>query len=153
MATVTTGPPQCFIAARPPAVSTSFISVPPWTLPRMFDPVMSICWLSVMAEADAGRGARSHSSTSGHSYQAAQGRRRAAPVPGSTDIPTSDPRRGPSSALEQVAGDDHPLDLVRPLVDLGDLRVAHHALHRVLAHVAVASEHLDRVGGDLHRHV
>src|SRR3954471_13565268 len=48
------------------------------------------------------------------------------------------------------AGDHDPLDLVRALVDLGDLRVAHHPLHRVLVDVAVAAEHLDRL--DRHRH-
>src|SRR3954471_5582258 len=48
------------------------------------------------------------------------------------------------------AGDHEPLDLVRALVDLGDLRVAHHPLDRILVHVAVAAEDLDRL--DRHRH-
>src|SRR3954468_24808432 len=34
--------------------------------------------------------------------------------------------------LQQLARDHEPLNLVRPLVDLRDLRVAHHALDRVL---------------------
>ncbi|KNB54348.1 hypothetical protein AC230_00205 [Streptomyces caatingaensis] len=52
--------------------------------------------------------------------------------------------------LRQVARHDDALHLVGALVDLGDLRVAHHPLQRVVARVAVAAEQLDRVGGDLH---
>src|SRR5438874_12003017 len=44
---------------------------------------------------------------------------------------------------EDRAGDHEPLDLARPLVDLGDLRVAVVALHRKLLRVAVAAEDLD----------
>src|SRR5205823_2545247 len=51
----------------------------------------------------------------------------------------------------QMAADDHPLDLVRPLEDLHDLHLAHVALERELARVAIAAEHLDRVGRDPHR--
>jgi hypothetical protein len=40
--TVTTGPLQCFIAARPAAVSTSFMMVPPWTIPAMFASLISM---------------------------------------------------------------------------------------------------------------
>src|ERR1035438_2219227 len=40
-----------------------------------------------------------------------------------------------------------------PLVDLGDLRVPHHALDRVFIHIPVATEDLDRVGRDLHRRI
>ena len=54
---------------------------------------------------------------------------------------------------EQPAGDDQLLDLVGPLVDLGDLGVPHHTLHMVALHVAVAAQHLDALGGDLHGHV
>src|ERR1700737_4405335 len=48
-----------------------------------------------------------------------------------------------------LAGDrsrDHePLDLGRPLPDLVDLGVAHPLLHRILANVAVATQHLHGV--------
>ena len=49
--------------------------------------------------------------------------------------------------------DHQALDLVRALVDLRDLRVAHHPLDRVLVHVAVAAEHLDGLDRDRHRGV
>src|SRR3954453_7393664 len=51
------------------------------------------------------------------------------------------------------AGDHDPLDLVRALVDLGDLRVAHHPLHWVLVDVAVAAEDLHRLDRHGHRGV
>ena len=44
-------------------------------------------------------------------------------------------------------GDDHALDLGSALVDLGDLGVAHHALHRVLTGIAVAAEQLHGAAG------
>ena len=44
-----------------------------------------------------------------------------------------------------------PLDLVGALVDLQHLRVAHHPLGREVLQVAVAAQHLDRLGGDAHR--
>src|SRR5437868_9641415 len=47
---------------------------------------------------------------------------------------------------EDLARDHEPLDLARALVDLGDLRVAVVALDRELLRVAVAPEHLDRLG-------
>src|SRR3954447_11494571 len=50
---------------------------------------------------------------------------------------------------ERLPRDDEPLDLGGALVDLGDLGVAVVALHRELAGVAVAAEHLDRVPGHL----
>src|ERR1700739_4574612 len=50
-------------------------------------------------------------------------------------------------------GDDEPLDLVRALVDLRDLGVAHHPLHRIFLDVAVAAEDLDGLDRDLHRRV
>jgi hypothetical protein len=37
------------------------------------------------------------------------------------------------------------LRLVRAFVDLGDLGVAHHALHREFAGIAVAAEYLDSI--------
>ena len=62
-------------------------------------------------------------------------------------------RPSPQAPTLQRAGDHEALDLVRALVDLGDLRVAHHALDRVLVDVAVAAEHLDRLDGHRHRGV
>src|SRR3954453_1163268 len=54
--------------------------------------------------------------------------------------------RAPTGALAPPRpGEDDPLDSVRAPVDLGDLRVAHHPLHRVLVAVAVADEQLDRL--------
>ena len=66
--------------------------------------------------------------------------------------------RSPASRLssllaEQRSRDDEPLDLLGPLVELGDLRVAHHPLDRELVDVAVAAEDLDGVRGDPHRGV
>src|SRR5919109_3312527 len=48
---------------------------------------------------------------------------------------------------EDRARDHEPLDLARPLVDLGDLRVAVVALDRELLRVPVAAEDLDRLAG------
>src|SRR5690242_16120085 len=59
--------------------------------------------------------------------------------------------RHPSA--QQLPGHHHALDLVGPLVDLSDLGVPHHALDRVVAGVAVATEELDRVRRDPHRGV
>src|SRR3954454_564619 len=62
--------------------------------------------------------------------------------------------RAPTVALApHRAGDHDALDLVRALVDLGDLRVAHHPLHRVLVDVAVAAEDLHRLDRHGHRGV
>src|SRR6188472_272614 len=65
------------------------------------------------------------------------------------------PERSISIATREkyLPGDDQPLDLRGPLVDLEQLRVAHQLLDRVLLDVAVAAEDLDGVGGDLHRRV
>src|SRR5215469_16139511 len=52
---------------------------------------------------------------------------------------------------QHLAGDHEPLDLLRPLVDLRDLRVAHEALDRVLLDVAVAAQDLYRLGRHRHR--
>jgi hypothetical protein len=41
-----------------------------------------------------------------------------------------------------LLGRTRPLDLVRPLEDLGHLGVAHHSLHRVLGHAPCAAEDL-----------
>src|SRR3954454_5460873 len=60
---------------------------------------------------------------------------------------------GATTSAPHRAGDDEALDLVRALVDLRDLGVAHHPLDRVLVHVAVAAEHLDRLDGHGHRGV
>src|SRR4051794_11373076 len=60
---------------------------------------------------------------------------------------------GAALLLDHLARDHEALDLVRALVDLRDLRVAHHPLDGVLLDVAVAAEDLHRVGCDLHRHV
>src|SRR5207248_366520 len=49
--------------------------------------------------------------------------------------------------------DHEPLDLRGALVDLKQLRVAHELLDRVLLDVAVAAEHLHRIGRDLHRRI
>ena len=58
-----------------------------------------------------------------------------------------------TGCAQQVAGDDQSLDLLRALVELRDLGVAHHPLDRVLGRVAVAAQHLDGVGRDGHRGV
>ena len=71
-----------------------------------------------------------------------------------TSSNSTNPRRdgqGPPRHAAHCAGDDDPLDLVGPLVNLGDLGVPEHALDRVLVDVAVAAEHLDRLHGDAHR--
>ncbi len=52
--------------------------------------------------------------------------------------------------LGERAADHHALDLVGALEDLHDLGLAHVALDREVAGVAVAAEHLHGVGGDLH---
>src|SRR3954463_2066955 len=54
---------------------------------------------------------------------------------------------------EDRASDHEALDLARALVDLRDLRVAVVALDRKLLRVAVAAEHLDRLGGLAARHL
>ena len=51
---------------------------------------------------------------------------------------------------EQLLGQNDLLDLGGTLIDLGDLGVAHQALDVVLLHEAVAAQHLDCIGGDLH---
>src|SRR4051812_46969818 len=59
----------------------------------------------------------------------------------------------PQRRLAHGAGDHEALDLVGALVDLRDLRVAHHALDRVLVHVAVAAENLNGLDRHVHRRV
>ena len=59
----------------------------------------------------------------------------------------------PAACLASARGDHHALDLVGALVDLQHLRVAHHPLGREVLEVAVAAEHLHRLGGDAHRRV
>src|SRR4051794_12899943 len=55
--------------------------------------------------------------------------------------------------LPERPRDHEALDLIGPLVDLRDLRVAHVALDRILGHVAVAAEDLDGLDGHRHRRV
>ena len=54
---------------------------------------------------------------------------------------------------DQVPRDHDPLDLVGALVDLEDLRVPEELGDRIVLHEAVASEHLDGIRRDLHRHI
>ena len=54
---------------------------------------------------------------------------------------------------QHLARHDEALDLLGALVDLRDLRVPHHALDRILLHVPVPAEDLNRVGRDLHRRI
>src|SRR6187200_2565251 len=49
---------------------------------------------------------------------------------------------GATTLAPHRAGDHEPLDLVRALVDLRDLRIAHHALDRILVDIPVAPEDL-----------
>src|SRR5438876_3351087 len=53
---VTTGPPACFIAASPPALSTSFMTTPPWTLPSRLASSWVICSTSMTSEWATVRG-------------------------------------------------------------------------------------------------
>src|SRR5687768_18452912 len=48
-----------------------------------------------------------------------------------------------TAPLQELARDDEALDLLGSLVELGDLRVAHHALNRVVGDVAVSTQDLD----------
>ena len=63
--TVTHRPPECLMAARAAAVSTSRMMAPPCTLPAMFASVTSISWEIVTADAEGGFGARTGSSLTG----------------------------------------------------------------------------------------
>src|SRR5262245_15457524 len=62
-------------------------------------------------------------------------------------------RAADPSAGEELPSDHDTLDLARSLVDLKHLRVPHQLLDRVLAYIAVPSEHLHRVDRRLHRAV
>ncbi len=68
--------------------------------------------------------------------------------------PAGDIRAGGRDATRLIGvqrpADHHPLDLVGALEDLHHLGLAHVALDREVAGVAVAAEDLDGVGGDLH---
>ncbi len=73
-------------------------------------------------------------------------------------IPRPAARRGAVASgrcdlVEQAPGDDDSLDLVRALVDLGDLGIPHHALDREVPRVAGAPEELDGIGGHAHGRV
>src|SRR5687767_14929655 len=59
MAAVTARPPQCLAAASPAAVSTSFMIVPPWTLPARLASGISIWRARTTLDAEAGLGVRS----------------------------------------------------------------------------------------------
>ena len=59
----------------------------------------------------------------------------------------------PASVVVKPSRDDEPLNLVGALEDLRDLGLAHVALDAVVAGVADAAEHLNGVGGHLHRGV
>ena len=71
---------------------------------------------------------------------------------GEVDLEAHGPRLY-AARQEDLLGDHEALDLGGALVDLEELRVAHQLLDRVLLHVAVAAEDLDRVGRHLHRRV
>src|SRR5262245_56646786 len=53
-------------------------------------------------------------------------------------------------ALQELASDDHALDLVGSFVDLHDLGLAHETLHRKLPRVADPTEDLHGIGSHLH---
>src|SRR5690606_6309600 len=55
--------------------------------------------------------------------------------------------------FNQLQGDDIPLDLVGSFINLGNLGVPHHLLHRVFLHITVPAKDLDGVGGYPHRHI
>jgi hypothetical protein len=67
-------------------------------------------------------------------------------IGGKVCLSTSSNPGGPRllDALEQLAGDHHPLDLGGALVDLVDLGVAHQLLRRELRVVAVAAKNLKK---------
>ena len=52
--------------------------------------------------------------------------------------------KDPKTSFQQRAADNHTLNLAGTFVDLGDLRVAHHALNLVLPRVAVTAVKLAR---------
>src|SRR5688572_12757915 len=58
-----------------------------------------------------------------------------------------------SAPSEDLACDYHSLNLIRSLIDLCDLCVAHHSFDWVLLDVAVSTESLHAIGGYLHRDV
>src|SRR5262245_48157962 len=94
------------------------------------------------------------SSSSGHSGRPSSYSRAVRPNAsgGASRSANSGEQEGPV-LLQHLPRDHEALDLVRALVDLRDLRVAHHPLDGVFLHVAVPAEDLDGVGRDFHRHV
>src|SRR5215217_2100376 len=58
-----------------------------------------------------------------------------------------------SAIVEQRPSHHNPLNLVRALIDLRDLRIPHHPLNGKVLGIAVAAKQLDRVRGDLHCHI
>src|SRR5580765_1233910 len=109
---------------------------------------------STSASAPSPRSATTRSSSSsGHSGRPSSYSRAGRPnASGGASLDNAGEQRGPL-LLDHLAGDHEALDLVRALVDLRDLGVAHHPLDGVLLDVAVAAENLHRVGGDVHRHI
>src|SRR5690554_5640722 len=59
----------------------------------------------------------------------------------------------PGKFFHQLQGDDVPLDLVGSFIDLSNLGITHHLLHRVLFHITVTAEYLYSISGDAHRYV
>ena len=59
----------------------------------------------------------------------------------------------PSVFFDQFLTDDIPLDLIRPFIDLKDFRIPHHLLNRIISHIPIASEDLNRIGRHLHGHI
>src|SRR5687767_13666044 len=53
-------------------------------------------------------------------------------------------------AVEKPLGNDEPMNLVRPLVDLRALRIPHEALHRIVPRVSRAAIDLNGIGRDTH---
>ena len=96
---------------------------------------------------DPGRRAPGRTRGSRAEPDAADVRRGEEPVP--ADRPARQGRLAPSPSRRRAGprilpGDDQALDLARPLADLGQLRVAHEALDRIVGRVAVAAVDLDR---------
>ena len=54
---------------------------------------------------------------------------------------------------EDGAADDHFLNLVGTLVNLGNLGITHHPLHMVLLHETVSAKHSDSLSGHFHGHI
>lgn len=55
--------------------------------------------------------------------------------------------------FEDVRGNDGSLNLIGSFVDLQDFGITHHLFYGIFFHVAISTEDLDGIGGNLHRHV